>query len=90
MVASVPSSLRRIYTAYQIYVNVGYGSNMHCNDAYIITKNRAGIENLSDIANLPFLADPVKIVDEATSRGLDSPPLELMPYIAPTSLYLIR
>lgn len=67
VVASAPNYLRRAYTAYQIYANVGYGSNKHCNDAYIITKNRAGIENFSDIANLPFLADPAEMDDGATS-----------------------
>uniref|UniRef100_A0A2D4EPN9 Uncharacterized protein n=1 Tax=Micrurus corallinus TaxID=54390 RepID=A0A2D4EPN9_MICCO len=47
-----------------------------CND--IITTNRAGIENLSDIGYLPFLADPAEMDDGATSPRLDSLPLEFI------------
>lgn len=67
VVALASNYLRRAYTAYQIYANVGYGSKKYCNDAYIITKNRAETENFSDIANLPFLADPAETDDGATS-----------------------
>lgn len=78
MVASAPSYLRNLHRISDL-CECWLWFQHNCNDAYIITKNRAGIENLSDIANLPFLTDPAEI-DEATSRGLDSPPLELISY----------